>query len=227
MILSKKLFTIFGVPVFADIGCLILSSILILLSNVAFNVYFSILFVILFWLSILAHEFGHILMARFFNTYTTKVDMFFFGAMAHMDLGELDKPIRIFVVAIIGPLISLLIALLLYLLTTINTHSILHEFLSILLRINLLNGFFNLLPGFPLDGGHCVTAIIWQLTNNHLKGLRISVLSGMIVSGSIIISTIIYFLISFDSSLTFAAMVSCFLLTQQFEMKNRMDNDND
>lgn len=134
-----------------------------------------------FFGSILAHEFGHALTARRFGIRTESIALHVFGGVAKI-ASEPRTPRQELLVAIAGPAVSLGLAgffgvLALAVPNTVNTplsmlaiDSVFHS----LALSNLILGLFNLIPGFPLDGGRILRALVWQRRQSWSEGTRVA-----------------------------------------------------
>jgi Zn-dependent protease len=136
----------------------------------------------LFFLSVLAHEFGHAILAILNGIQVRSINLFIFGGVAHI-AEEPQTAKAEFQVAIAGPAASLAVAILFW-----GVQAVFHHipFLAIpaywLAQVNLALVAFNMLPGFPLDGGRVFRAIIWALTRNYQKATRFATLSGQLMA---------------------------------------------
>src|SRR3954463_3238296 len=141
---------------------------------------------LLFFLSILLHEFGHAFVAVRNGIGISGIDLWMFGGVAKMER-DTDSAGVEFRVAIAGPLVTLAIALVCFGLgsaisgadTTIagsrfetRGMSAATAVLGYLLSINVLVLLFNLIPGFPLDGGRIARAIAWWKTGDRNRATR-------------------------------------------------------
>jgi Zn-dependent protease/CBS domain-containing protein len=128
--------------------------------------------------SVLAHELGHSFVAISQGIKVESITLFLFGGLASLEK-ESETPAAAFWVAIAGPAVSLL---LFGILTTIgltaNITGPLAAITTVLAAINLSLGLFNLIPGLPLDGGNILKAIVWKVTGNPYKGVRVASLVG-------------------------------------------------
>ena len=137
---------------------------------------------LLFFLSVLIHEFGHAWIALRNNIPVRSINLFVFGGVAQIGQ-EPETPGAEFRIAIAGPLASLLLAGIFALI-----HTIFRDLPGIqnpalwLARINLIMAGFNMLPGFPLDGGRVFRAILWHFSNSFSKANRIASAGGQIVA---------------------------------------------
>lgn len=130
---------------------------------------------LLFFASILAHELCHSLVARAEGGSVEKITLFIFGGVAQMD-EEPRSPGKEFLMAAAGPGMSLLIAVVAFLgYATTVTRGLpwwVWAPLEYLAGINLFVAVFNMLPGFPLDGGRVLRSILWGLTGDLLRATR-------------------------------------------------------
>ena len=119
---------------------------------------------LLFFTSVLLHELGHSLVARSQGTQVKDITLFIFGGVAEIS-DEPSAPGKELIMAVVGPLVSLALSgvfALLHLLTR-NVNQPLAALGFLLGSINLSLGVFNLIPGFPLDGGRVLRAVLWKL----------------------------------------------------------------
>ncbi|MEJ2508383.1 MAG: site-2 protease family protein [Gammaproteobacteria bacterium] len=141
----------------------------------------AVLTALVFFASIVLHELGHSIVAISRGIRVQSITLFIFGGMAQTE-GDADTAATEFWVAIAGPLVSLALAAAFYLLNQVFTVGPLGEALAWLATINLLVALFNLVPGFPLDGGRVFRAAVWGITGNAQKGMQWAVMSGRIVA---------------------------------------------
>jgi len=135
----------------------------------------AVLMSIAFFASIVIHEIAHSLVARAGGLRISKVTLFFFGGVSQME-EEPSGPGREFLMAAAGPGMSLLLSGLgfgaLALMTSAGVTETVRIPIEYLTFINLYVAIFNLLPGFPLDGGRLLRAILWAITGDLLKATR-------------------------------------------------------
>ena len=127
----------------------------------------SILTALLFFAALLAHEMSHALVARAHGLTTRAITLFALGGLAQIEK-EPEDPRTEFWVGIVGPISSSIIGLICLGLAVAAGWRIgatpetpLRAMLVWLGYINLLLAAFNMIPGFPLDGGRILRAIIW------------------------------------------------------------------
>jgi Zn-dependent protease/CBS domain-containing protein len=121
---------------------------------------------IMLFVSVLLHELGHSAVALWYKIPVRSITLFLFGGVAQIG-GEPPSAIAEFLIAIAGPLVSLVLAVFFYLVQPLVAGMEpllgLAEYLA---YINLALVVFNLIPGFPLDGGRVFRAIVWATTGS-------------------------------------------------------------
>ncbi|MDO9116544.1 MAG: site-2 protease family protein [Nitrospira sp.] len=137
---------------------------------------------LLFFASILLHELAHSFVALAKGIPVRSITLFVFGGVAQIGR-EPDRPMTEFQIAIAGPITSALLA--------VGFGAVAHlagdEFERIsalagwLASINLMLALFNLVPGFPLDGGRIFRALLWRVTGNLATATRIAAGTGQTV----------------------------------------------
>ena len=138
----------------------------------------AIISAILLFVSVLLHEFSHSLVARLKGIHVHSITLFFFGGVADIE-SESMKPLDEFLMAIAGPLFSFLLAgifAITYQLTEANL--IINAISFYLFQLNLVLGIFNLVPGYPLDGGRAFRAILHWYYKDLRKATRIASFGG-------------------------------------------------
>lgn len=136
---------------------------------------------ILFFASVLVHELSHAIVGRANGIRIRRITLFIFGGMAHME-NEAPAWRAELAMAIVGPITSLVIGAICIWLASRITGPIeidpehpakalaaLNPVATLLLwlgPINMILGIFNLIPGFPLDGGRVLRSVIWAFTGS-------------------------------------------------------------
>lgn len=149
----------------------------------------SLFFAIAFYASVLVHELAHTVAALRFKLPVRRIQLQFFGGVSEIEK-ESETPGREFVLAFVGPLLSLVLAGVFYLgMKAVDPASVPGVLLAGLMISNLLVAAFNLLPGLPLDGGRMLRAVIWGITGKPMagtvaaawigRGLAVAVLLGL------------------------------------------------
>lgn len=126
----------------------------------------STLFFLTIFACVLAHEFGHILMARRFGVHTPDVILLPIGGLARLQRIP-EQPRQELLIALAGPAVTLVIAVALggYLLATGRALSVgwldlSGSFVEQLMQVNVWLLLFNLIPAFPMDGGRVLRAVL-------------------------------------------------------------------
>lgn len=153
----------------------------------------TIVTVLVFFMSVLIHEMSHSLVARRRGTPVERITLFLFGGMAQIEK-EPETPYSEFVMAIAGPVASFVLAgifgLIWFFTRDIRPIAIPVGYLAV---INVALGIFNMLPGYPLDGGRVLRSIIWKVTGNLKRATFIASTAGRVL-GFMIIAGGIYFI---------------------------------
>jgi Zn-dependent protease/CBS domain-containing protein len=126
---------------------------------------------VLFFASVLVHELSHALVARRFGIQVHDITLFIFGGAASLE-GDARTPRQEALIAFAGPLSSLVIGGVLILLGFVWDQE---QFLAVvgwLAVVNLSLGLFNLIPGFPMDGGRILRALIWRIRGDQYAATR-------------------------------------------------------
>ncbi|RJQ23962.1 MAG: CBS domain-containing protein [Nitrospiraceae bacterium] len=124
----------------------------------------GVLAALLLFGSVAFHELAHSFVAKKYKISIESITLFIFGGVAQMK-GEPPHPKAEFRIAIAGPLSSFFLALVFFSLSA-NTGGSVKALFSYLAQINLILGIFNLIPGFPMDGGRVLRSIIWEKKKN-------------------------------------------------------------
>ncbi|WP_415948766.1 site-2 protease family protein [Streptomyces sp. KLOTTS4A1] len=149
----------------------------------------SLFFAVAFYASVLVHELAHTVAALRFKLPVRKIQLQFFGGVSEIEK-ESETPGREFILAFVGPLLSLVLAGVFYAgMQTVEAGTVPGVLLAGLMISNLIVAAFNLLPGLPLDGGRMLRAVVWKITGKPMSGtvaaawvgraLAISVLIGL------------------------------------------------
>jgi len=142
--------------------------------SVAQSIIAGLITSLLFFASVLAHELGHSVTAQRHGIPVNSITLFIFGGLARITR-EPDRPGAEFKIAIAGPLTSIVLGIIfwaLYMLLPSPRFDGAAEIAFWLGWMNLTLAVFNLLPGFPLDGGRVLKAVIWKVTGNPGRATR-------------------------------------------------------
>ena len=121
----------------------------------------GIIAALLLFFSVAIHELAHSIVALKYKLEIDSITLFIFGGVAQMR-GEPPHPKAEFRIAIAGPLASFLLAGVFFILKMKTSDLGLKSLFSYVSNINLILGFFNLIPGFPMDGGRVLRAFLWS-----------------------------------------------------------------
>jgi Zn-dependent protease len=176
---------------------------------------------LLLFASVLAHELSHSWMAIQRGTAVKRITLFIFGGVAQI-AGEPDRPASEFLIAIMGPLMSIALAALfgaawLWLRILDATDAVNGMFTPFVLLTNILfqvNGtlaLFNLAPGFPLDGGRVLRAILWGTTHSIGTATKWASRIGQLIAALLIASAVIGFFTGLGIGGIWNAFIGLFL----------------
>lgn len=137
----------------------------------------------LFFASIVLHELGHSVVAMAHGIPVRSITLFVFGGVAQTERDAASARAE-FWIAIAGPLVSLLLAGVSYVVALLaaNPHRPLAVACDWLATINFAVAVFNMLPGFPLDGGRVFRAVVWGASGDPAKGMRWALTAGKLVA---------------------------------------------
>jgi Zn-dependent protease/predicted transcriptional regulator len=142
---------------------------------------------LLFFASVLFHELSHSVVAMHYKIRVASITLFIFGGVARIGR-EPSKAIQEFNIAIAGPLSSYFLCAFFFGLTLLFPYSDALGALGLwLAQINFAVATFNLLPGFPLDGGRIFRAAVWGATKDFTRATRIAGVSGQLVAYGLIL----------------------------------------
>jgi len=136
---------------------------------------------VLFFASVVFHELSHSMVARLYKIRVISITLFVFGGVARLGR-EPSKPSQEFKIAIAGPLASLLLAGVFGLVLQVLHGEMADAVAMYLAGTNLMLAVFNLLPGFPLDGGRVFRAIVWGITKDFTRATKMAGASGRLVA---------------------------------------------
>lgn len=148
----------------------------------------ALAFVLALFACVLAHEFGHIFVARAFGVPTPDVTLLPIGGVARLARIP-EKPSEELLVAIAGPLVNVAIALLLVALfgVTLSQHHLAAldgtqaSMVDRLAAVNVFLALFNMIPAFPMDGGRVLRALL-AIRLGHLRATEIAATIGQLTA---------------------------------------------
>jgi Zn-dependent protease/CBS domain-containing protein len=150
--------------------------------NIGISISAGIITSLLFFMSLLAHELMHSLVAQRYGIPVRAITLFIFGGVSQITEEPHDARTE-FRIAVAGPLTSIILGgifwLLWYLLPpALDVIAAVSFWLA---WINILLAVFNLVPGFPLDGGRVLRSIIWWRTRHLLRATQIASNIGRVI----------------------------------------------
>lgn len=142
---------------------------------------------VLLFVSVLLHELSHSLVARLRKIKVDSITLFFFGGVAGIESEDL-KPSAEFFMAVAGPLFSLFLAGIFYLIFRLNGNDFWTAITFYLYQLNFILALFNLVPGYPLDGGRAFRAILHHYYKDIKKATKIAAAGGRIFAVFMIVT---------------------------------------
>ena len=144
---------------------------------------------LLFFLSVLLHELGHAVVARARGITVDGITLFIFGGIAQAR-EEPERPSDEFLLTAAGPLTSLILAGLFHVARlgaeAISVSPPVATVLGFLALLNFVLAVFNMIPGFPLDGGRIFRSVVWAITGDLLRATRWATWGGRLFGGALI-----------------------------------------
>ena len=191
---------------------------------------------VLFFAAIVAHELSHAVVAQARNLPVRAITLFALGGVAQIER-EADDPATEFWMGIAGPIMSVIIGIIclgvawaIGWVPAANPETPLTAMFMWLGIINITLAVFNLIPGFPLDGGRVLRAIIWWSTRDAAKATRLAARVGQLVAFGFILIGVFRFFSGAGIGGLWIAFIGWFLLDAarssyaQVEVNERLRN---
>jgi Zn-dependent protease len=141
---------------------------------------------LLFLASVLGHELAHAWMAQARGVPVRGITLFILGGAAEIER-DADTPFDELLITAVGPLSSLGFGLVFGAVALVGQASpALHAVSTTMALINISLALFNLLPGFPLDGGRILRAVLWGATHNFVQATRVAARMGQALGWGLI-----------------------------------------
>jgi Zn-dependent protease len=183
---------ILGIPIYLDFSWILIFGLVTFSLGSQFKLEFpqwstteqwgaGILTSVLFFASVVFHELAHSAVAQHYKIKVLSITLFLFGGLARIGR-EPSKAIQEFNIAIAGPLASGLLAGLFYGLKVAIPRREVAAVVDPLWFANAMLAGFNMLPGFPLDGGRMFRAMVWGATKDFGRATRVAAASGKIIA---------------------------------------------
>jgi Zn-dependent protease/predicted transcriptional regulator len=181
---------------------------------------------LLFFVSLLLHELAHSLVAQAHGIPVREITLFALGGVSQIE-GESPDAKTEFLIAIVGPLTSFVIGLLCLGAALVLPQALqgavspAKATLSWLGYINLALGAFNLVPGYPLDGGRVLRALLWWKSGNAERATHTAAATGQVVGGLFVTFGIVQFFFGRDFGGLWIAFIGWFLLQAAGETRRQ------
>jgi Zn-dependent protease/CBS domain-containing protein len=194
---ARTLFRVGDIPVRADASWLVVMALLTWSFWTRFHLTYpagtalviALVAALLFSLSVVAHEIAHALEARHRGIPVGGITMYLFGGATEVYSDEVHRPGDEFALTAVGPWTSIVAAsafgLLAYLGQRLGVQWVADLF-GELGWLNLLLGIFNLLPGAPLDGGRLLASIVWRVTGDRWRSVRVAARAGRVLGALVL-----------------------------------------
>jgi len=169
---------------------------------------------LLFFGSLIAHELGHSLASLRYGIPVRAITLHLFGGVAQLGR-EVSRPSEEFWIAVAGPAVSIALSALFWGGNVLLGGALptLAGSFGMVAMLNIGVVLFNLVPGFPLDGGRVLRSVVWGLTGNYRRATWIAATAGRLV-GLVLIGLGIYLAISQnDLGSLWLALVGWFLVS--------------
>lgn len=188
----------------------------------------TLLTTFLFFACLVMHELAHSLVARAYGIEVHGIRLYVFGGVSQIT-SEPTRPEVELLIAIVGPLTSLALGSFFYWVSSWVPHSQpLGAMAWWLGWINIILGVFNLIPGFPLDGGRILRALFWTFNHNFLRATQWATRVGKVIAMALILIGIVQVFHGGDLDGLWLAFIGWFLLTaadqsmRQTEMRDAL-----
>ena len=136
----------------------------------------------LFFGSLVFHEMAHSVIAKHYKIPVVSITLFVFGGVSRIGR-EPSRAIEEFNIAVAGPLSSFFLAGGFWLIARgAGSNAVLSTLAGSLAWINFSLALFNLIPGFPLDGGHIFQAMVWGFTKDYARAAKAATRSGQVIA---------------------------------------------
>jgi len=173
---------------------------------------------LLFFAALLLHELAHSLVAKTRGLRVRAITLFALGGVSQIETEASDAKSE-FWIAIAGPLTSAVIGLVLVVIAWVNGWKLGTEpalpVISVLVWLGYINitlALFNMIPGYPLDGGRVLRAVIWWITRNADRSTRLAAQVGQAVAFLFILSGLFRFFVGANFGGLWLAFIGWFLL---------------
>ena len=181
-----RLGAMFGIPVYLDWSTIFLALMFLQSGNIVFALGLAVILLA----SIVLHELGHSLTARCFGCETRDITLTVIGGCASLERMP-RKAWQEFLTAAAGPLVSFLLGIALYVVSALLPQgNMLGDVLWCGGHINIGLGLFNLLPGFPMDGGRIFRSLM-RAFMTRTKATYAAMVVGRVAAGLLVLGPLL------------------------------------
>ncbi len=171
-----RLCDLFGIPLYLDFSLIIL----LILFSWGSTIFDGIVSAAILLVSITAHELGHALTARAFGYRTRDITLSLLGGCASL-IALPRKAWQEFLTAIAGPFVSFVLSAIGFVAAIFVSETVWVDVFAYLFWMNLMLGIFNLLPGFPMDGGRVFRSFMTPILGR-VKATHVAMIVGRVVA---------------------------------------------
>jgi Zn-dependent protease/predicted transcriptional regulator len=141
---------------------------------------------LLFCASLVLHELAHSVVAKHYKIPVVSITLFVFGGVSRIGR-EPSRAVEEFNIAVAGPITNFILGAGFWLVARHSgSNQILDTLAGSLAWINFSVAVLNVIPGFPLDGGHIFRAVVWSFNNDFARSTRIAARSGQVIGYAMI-----------------------------------------
>jgi Zn-dependent protease/CBS domain-containing protein len=223
-----KVASIGGIPIFITIPWLFFAAFVVWGTYVSLNgspvlteqqaLGWSVANAALFYGSIVLHELAHAATARAFRLPVHGITLVFWGGYTETHSSE-RGPLASFLIAAAGPFSTLALAGVFWLVAE-ATSGVLSAILGNLAFLSLLFAGLNALPGFPVDGGRMLLAVVWGIRKDRFVALKVAGWGGVVVGGALGLVGLQLLRVG-DSGWLFFAFVGWMMITQGLQVSKQ------
>lgn len=182
-----------------------------------------------FFISSVSHDLAHALVARRRGIDVKSIAVSFFGGATPLDPTSPDPGDDV-AIAASGPLVSIGIGVVLFALTVVASalgqgFTPAAGVLAVLVFLNLVLGFVNLVPAYPLDGGRIVRDLAWRRSGSERSGWRAASISGRVTGIIVIAIGVALLFIQTDATGAMIALTGWFLVLSANSVRDRVKLD--
>lgn len=162
--------------------------------------------------SVLAHEASHAIVAERRGMEVRRIRLLAFGGYTMIE-GKSERPADEFIISASGPIVSLLLFGLLWLVAGLASGApAVQEGIRFVAFVNVFVAAFNLIPGFPLDGGRALRAGVWHFNNDRVRATAVAVQAGRVFGWFVIGAATLVALLTLSPWALLAALLGWYLL---------------